>query len=81
MFITAGLTYAAHRIVLAARRPRAGTTGHARGTAGPDGEDTAMNALLIPLATDIDWVALAVLVPAVRGRHRARLHGLPVQEG
>jgi len=39
VFITAGLTYAAHRIVLAARRPRAGTTGHARGTAGRDGED------------------------------------------
>src|SRR4051812_26998769 len=36
VFITAGLTYAAHRIVLAARNPGAGTTGH---TAGPDGED------------------------------------------
>src|SRR5437763_79720 len=29
VFITAGLTYAAHRIVLVARNPGAGTTGHA----------------------------------------------------
>ena len=36
VFITAGLTYAAHRLVLAARSPGAGTTGHAAGT---DGED------------------------------------------
>jgi len=36
VFITAGLTYAAHRIVLAARRPGAGTTGHAPSN---DGED------------------------------------------
>jgi Protein of unknown function (DUF3311) len=36
VFLTAGLTYAAHRLVLAARRPGAGTTGHA---AGADGED------------------------------------------
>ena len=36
VFITAGLTYAAHRIVLAARSPRAGTTGHA---SDGDGED------------------------------------------
>jgi hypothetical protein len=28
VFITAGLTYAAHRLVLAARHPGAGTTGH-----------------------------------------------------
>ena len=32
VFITAGLTYAAHRIVLAARSPRPGTTGHAAGS-------------------------------------------------
>jgi hypothetical protein len=36
VFITAGLTYAAHRIVLVARKPQAGTTGHAPGA---DGED------------------------------------------
>src|SRR3954463_11298360 len=36
VFITAGLTYTAHRIVLIARSPRPGTTGHAPGT---DGED------------------------------------------
>ena len=36
VFITAGLTYAAHRIVLAARNPGAGTTGH---TSGADRED------------------------------------------
>ncbi len=36
VFITAALTYAAHRIVLAARRPQSGTTGHAP---GHDGED------------------------------------------
>lgn len=36
VFITAGLTYAAHRIVLVARNPASGTTGHAPGT---DGED------------------------------------------
>ncbi len=30
VFITAALTYTAHRIVLAARSPRAGTTGHRR---------------------------------------------------
>jgi hypothetical protein len=29
VFITAGLTYAAHRIVLVARNPGSGTTGHA----------------------------------------------------
>jgi hypothetical protein len=29
VFITAALTYTAHRLVLAARSPRAGTTGHA----------------------------------------------------
>jgi hypothetical protein len=29
VFLCAGLTYAAHRIVLVARKPRAGTTGHA----------------------------------------------------
>jgi hypothetical protein len=39
VFITAGLTYAAHRIVLAARSPRPGTTGHAPGTDPADGED------------------------------------------
>jgi hypothetical protein len=38
VFITAGLTYAAHRIVLAARKPHAGTTGHAPGTDRPGGE-------------------------------------------
>jgi Protein of unknown function (DUF3311) len=38
VFITAGLTYAAHRIVLAARKPHAGTTGHASGTDRPGGE-------------------------------------------
>ena len=37
VFITAGLTYAAHRIVLAARNPGAGTTGHAAGADGKDG--------------------------------------------
>jgi len=31
VFITAGLTYAAYRIVLAARRPGPGTTGHRSG--------------------------------------------------
>ena len=36
VFITAALTYAAHRLVLAARKPRAGTTGHAPDA---DGED------------------------------------------
>ena len=34
VFLCAGLTYTAHRLVLAARKPRAGTTGHA-----PSGED------------------------------------------
>jgi hypothetical protein len=29
VFITAALTYTAHRLVLAARKPRPGTTGHA----------------------------------------------------
>ena len=39
VFICAGLTYAAHRLVLAARRPGAGTTGHAAGSdRGDDGE-------------------------------------------
>ena len=32
VFITAALTYAAHRIVLVARKPGAGTTGHTPGT-------------------------------------------------
>ena len=32
VFITAALTYAAHRIVLVARNPQAGTTGHAPGS-------------------------------------------------
>ena len=36
VFITAGLTYLAHRLVLAARKPRPGTRGHAPGN---DGED------------------------------------------
>jgi hypothetical protein len=31
VFITAALTYTAHRLVLLARRPGAGTTGHAPG--------------------------------------------------
>ena len=31
VFICAGMTYAAHRLVLAARKPRAGTTGHRPG--------------------------------------------------
>ena len=39
VFITAGLTYAAHRIVLAARNPRAGTTGHAPGLIRHPGKD------------------------------------------
>jgi Protein of unknown function (DUF3311) len=34
VFITAALTYAAHRLVLAARKPGAGTTGHTAGDAG-----------------------------------------------
>ena|SRR5690349_5091258 len=38
VFLTAGLTYAAHRIVLAARKPRPGTTGHAPGTDPTDRE-------------------------------------------
>jgi hypothetical protein len=36
VFICAGMTYAAHRLVLAARSPRAGTTGH---RPGDDEED------------------------------------------
>ncbi len=36
VFICAGMTYAAHRLVLAARKPGAGTTGHAP---DPDEED------------------------------------------
>ena len=36
VFITAGLTYAAHRIVLIARTPREGTSGH---TPDADGRD------------------------------------------
>jgi len=31
VFLCAGATYSAHRLVLAARRPRAGTTGHQAG--------------------------------------------------
>lgn len=38
VFITAALTYAAHRIVLVARSPRAGTTGHAPAADGSEGE-------------------------------------------
>jgi hypothetical protein len=34
VFICAAMTYAAHRLVLAARKPRAGTTGHAAGDEG-----------------------------------------------
>ena len=37
VFITAALTYAAHRIVLAARNPGAGTTGHRAGDK-PEGD-------------------------------------------
>lgn len=40
VFITAGLTYAAHRLVLAARKPGAGTTGHPAG-AGPSAGSAA----------------------------------------
>ncbi len=39
VFITAGLTYTAHRVVVFARNPRAGTTGPAPGSAPrSDGE-------------------------------------------
>jgi hypothetical protein len=36
VFICAGMTYAAHRVMLAARKPGAGTTGHAAG--GDEGD-------------------------------------------
>ena len=40
VFLCAGITYAAHRLVLAARSPGAGTTGHPGGTgAGATGEE------------------------------------------
>jgi hypothetical protein len=38
VFLCAGLTYAAHRLVLAARKPGPGTTGHGADTR-PDEED------------------------------------------
>ncbi|MCW2762331.1 MAG: uncharacterized protein JWR85_2532 [Marmoricola sp.] len=38
VFLCAGLTYTAHRLVLAARKPRPGTTGHAAGASPRDGE-------------------------------------------
>ena len=37
VFICAGLTYAAHRLVLAARKPTAGSTGHEAGSTTADG--------------------------------------------
>lgn len=37
VFLCAGLTYTAHRLVLAARKPGPGTTGHPTGR--PDGDD------------------------------------------
>ena len=36
VFICAGLTYAAHRLVLAARNPTAGSTGHQAGRSASD---------------------------------------------
>jgi hypothetical protein len=36
VFLCAGMTYAAHRLVLAARKPQPGTTGHA-----PDSDEEA----------------------------------------
>jgi hypothetical protein len=38
VFICAGLTYAAHRLVLAARKPGPGTTGHPAPDDSPNGE-------------------------------------------
>ncbi len=38
VFLCAGLTYAAHRLVLAARRPGVGTTGHRDQSTRTDGE-------------------------------------------
>jgi hypothetical protein len=40
VFICAGMTYAAHRLVLAARKPTAGSTGHRAGSNPADGPTT-----------------------------------------
>ena len=63
VFICAGLTYAAHRLVLAARSPGPGYDGPARPIGLTGRRRPSDEPLLIPLAGGgVDWVALTVLI-------------------